>query len=90
MLAVQTVASVILPTLSFHSERSMATVALGFGIYGAVNACIALIDKIRNSLVNLNERWKDVKNVPLQLQKPVKLSDQVGKVAEKIKEKLES
>ncbi len=80
----------ILPTPSLHTERSMATVALGLGIYGAVNASIALIDKIWNSLVNLKEHWKDAKNVPLQLHKLLKISVQIGEVAEKIKAKLES
>ncbi len=67
----------------------MATVALGLGIYGAVNASIALIDRIRTSLMNLKECWKDAKNVPVQLHKLLKLSIQVGKVVEKIEAKLE-
>ncbi len=68
----------------------MDAVGLGLGIYGAVNASIALIDRIWNSLVNLQERWKDVKNIPLQLQKLVALSVQVRKVVEKIEAKLDS
>ncbi len=89
-LAVQTVTDGILPTSPLHTERPMDAVALGLGIYGAVNASIALIDKIRSSLVNLKERWKDVRNVPLQIHKLVTLSVQVRKVAQKIKAKLES
>ena len=90
LLAVRTIAGVILPTLSLHTERSMATVALGLGIYGCVNGTIALIDKIPCSLVDLKERWKDAKNVPLQFHKLLKLSVQVTKMVEKIKAKLES
>ncbi len=80
----------ILPTPSLHNERSMATVALGLGIYGAVNASIALIDRIQSSLINLRGRWKDAKNVPLRLHKLLKFSVQVGTVVMKIEEKLES
>ncbi len=87
--AVQAIAAVILPAPTLPTERSMATVALGLGIYGAVNASIALIDKIRTSLVNLKKGWKDAKNVPLQLHKLLKLSVQVGKVVEKIEAKLD-
>ena len=88
LLSVQTVAPVTLPTPSLRTDYSMATVALGLGIYSAVNASIALIDRIRTSLMNLKGRWKDAKNVPLQLHKLLELSIQVGKVVEKIKASL--
>ncbi len=90
MLAIQTVASLILPNRSLQTERPMATVALGLGIYGAVNASIALIDKIGSSSVDLKERWEDVRKVPQELDELVRLSDQLGKIAEKIKAELES
>ncbi len=66
----------------------MEPVALGLGIYGAVNTSIALIDRTWSSLVNLRERWRDAKNVPVKVHELVKRSLQIKKGIEGIDAKL--